>query len=57
MFDLTEFPIPDEEGRQWLLVVEDHFTKFTWVQAFQTKESKPISEYLVRLFLDVSCVP
>jgi transposase InsO family protein len=57
MFDLTEFPIPDEEGRQWLLVVEDHFTKFTWVQAFQTKESKPIAEYLVRLFLDVSCVP
>ena len=57
MFDLTEYPIPDEEGRRWLLVVEDHFTKFTWVKAFHTKESKPIAEYLVKLFLDVSCVP
>jgi transposase InsO family protein len=50
-FDLTKFYVTDEEGYQWILVVVDHFTKYCWAQAFLTKESLPIAEFLADLFM------
>ena len=50
-FDLTKFYVMDEDGFQWILVVVDHFTKYCWAEAFVTKESLPIAEYLADLFM------
>ena len=50
MFDLTTMPCPNKDGATHLLVVKDHFTKYTWAKSFLTKDSDKIVDYLVDLF-------
>lgn len=57
MFDLTKFPLEDDRGWQWILTVEDHFTKYLWAELFETKEAEPIARYLSKLFTQYGCVP
>jgi hypothetical protein len=41
----------------WILTVLDHFTKYLWAEAFQTKDAEPIAEYLYRIFKDGVMMP
>jgi transposase InsO family protein len=47
----------DDKGREWILTVQDHFTKFLWTKAFKTKEASPIAVYLMNVFMDGVCMP
>jgi hypothetical protein len=41
----------------WMLIVEDHFTKYLWAKEFKTKDSGPIAEFLYATFTNGVCVP
>ena len=40
----------DAEGYVWILLVIDHFTKYIWGEAFQTKDAGPIATWLWETF-------
>jgi hypothetical protein len=50
MFDLTTFPYPDKDGFLYLLLVVDHFTKYSWAVPVPDKEVTTIVDYLYDLF-------
>jgi transposase InsO family protein len=50
MFDLTTMPFPDEDGYEYLLLVVDHFTKYSWGVTVPNKEATTIADYLYDLF-------
>ena len=50
MFDLTKMMIATLCGLVWILVVKDHFTKYTWAEAFKNKDSRTIARYLFTIF-------
>jgi hypothetical protein len=50
MFDLTTMPFPDEDGYEYLLLVVDHFTKYSCGVVVPDKETSTITDYLYDLF-------
>lgn len=50
MFDLTKMDLATLAGLVWILVVKDHFTKYTWAEAFKSKDSRAIARYLFSIF-------
>jgi hypothetical protein len=47
----------DNEGYVWILTVVDHFTKYLWAEAFQSKDAGPIALYLLKTFRDGIITP
>lgn len=41
----------------WMLIVEDHFTKYLWAKEFKGKDAGPIAEFLYTTFTNGVCVP
>jgi transposase InsO family protein len=50
IFDLTTMPFPDEDGYEYLLLVVDHFKKYSWGVTVPNKETTTITDYLYDLF-------
>ena len=38
---------------KWLLVVKDHFTKFSWIRTLRSKEAKLVAAEITRLFCEI----
>lgn len=45
-------PTDPENGDRYILVVVDHYSKFTWALALDQKDTSRISAFLERIFLE-----
>ena len=49
-YDITYLPQDPVNADRYLLVLIDHYSKFCWVQAFATREAKPIGDFIDSVF-------
>jgi len=49
-YDLFELTVDPVDQNRYVLVVIDHFSKFTWARAFPAKDARPIAEFLEHIF-------